>query len=118
MSGQTAMISIRTDKDLKESVGKILQSLGLDHSTVVNMLYRQIQLRKGIPFSIKIPENVSLWDMTKEEQETLLAKATTAAISDLHAKGLPVTFQDEKGLCRQYPDGRKEYIKLNDKKIS
>jgi len=82
------------------------------------MLYRQIQLRKEIPFPIKVPENNNFWDMTKEEQEALLAKATTTAISDLHAKGLPVTFQDEKGLCRQYPDGRKEYIKRNDKKIS
>lgn len=67
MVHQTAMLSIRMDKDLKESVGKILQSLGLDHSTVVNMLYREIQRTKEIPFSIKAPGNISLGDMVNEE---------------------------------------------------
>lgn len=77
MAQQTAMLSIRMDKDLKESVGEILHSMGLDHSTVVNMLYREIQRTKEIPFSIKAPGNISLGDMAKEGQEAFYGKVST-----------------------------------------
>lgn len=51
----TAIINVRTDKKLKEAVGRTLKKLGLDHSTAVNIFYRAIQREKGIPFDIKIP---------------------------------------------------------------
>ena len=44
---------------IKEEVGEILHNLGLNHSTVVNMLYHQIALLKGIPFSIRIPNKTT-----------------------------------------------------------
>ena len=59
MAEKTVNLNIRTNKNLKESVGEILRSMGLDHSTVVNMLYRQILLRKEIPFSIKVPNKLT-----------------------------------------------------------
>jgi DNA-damage-inducible protein J len=55
MAGKTVNLNIRTDKALKDSVEHILHRLGLNHSTVVNMLYRQISLRQEIPFAVKIP---------------------------------------------------------------
>jgi DNA-damage-inducible protein J len=55
MAGKTVNLNIRTNKALKDSVGHILHRLGLNHSIVVNMLYRQISLRNEIPFSIQIP---------------------------------------------------------------
>ena len=59
MAEKTVNLNIRTNKNLKESVGEILRSMGLDHSTVVNMLYRQILLRKEIPFTIKVPNKIT-----------------------------------------------------------
>lgn len=59
MAEKSVNLNIRTNKNLKESVGEILRSMGLDHSTVVNMLYRQILLRKEIPFSIKVPNKLT-----------------------------------------------------------
>ncbi len=58
-TGKTVNLNIRTDKELKESVGAILHELGLNHSSVVNLLYRQIQMRKEIPFNIKIPNEAT-----------------------------------------------------------
>jgi len=55
MATKNVNLNIRTNKELKETVGKILDELGLDHSTVVNMLYHQIELLQAIPFPIRIP---------------------------------------------------------------
>jgi DNA-damage-inducible protein J len=52
-------LNIRTNKALKEEVGKILHDLGLNHSIVINMLYHQISILKGIPFPIKIPNKTT-----------------------------------------------------------
>jgi DNA-damage-inducible protein J len=59
MSEKNVNLNIRTNEALKKEVGAILHSLGLNHSIVVNMLYRQISLLKGIPFPIKIPNKVT-----------------------------------------------------------
>lgn len=64
MAGKTVNLNIRTNKALKDSVESILHDLGLTHSTVINLLYRQISLRKEIPFSIQIPN--------KETQKAIL----------------------------------------------
>ena len=37
-------------------MGRILDDLGLDHSTVVNMLYHQIEMLQAIPFPVRIPD--------------------------------------------------------------
>jgi len=56
MSKKDVNLNIRTNKELKESVGRILDDLGLDHSTVVNMLYHQIEMLQAIPFPVRIPD--------------------------------------------------------------
>lgn len=55
MAGKTVNLNIRTNKALKDSVEDILHDLGLNHSTVINLLYRQIFLLKEIPFPIRMP---------------------------------------------------------------
>ena len=52
---KTANINIRTNVKLKKSVGNILHSLGLTHSSAVELYYRQILNLKRIPFSIEMP---------------------------------------------------------------
>lgn len=56
-------------------------------------------------------ETLDFFDMTTEEMEELLAKATREAIKNLHDKGIPSTHGDGKEVYRIYPDGRKEVIK-------
>jgi DNA-damage-inducible protein J len=59
MAGKTVNLNIRTNKALKDSVESILHDLGLNHSTVINLLYRQIFLLKEIPFPIKMPNKTT-----------------------------------------------------------
>ena len=60
MSGNTATLSIRTNKKLKEEVGIILNNLGLNHSTAINMFYHLVIATNGIPFDVKIPNKETL----------------------------------------------------------
>ena len=55
MEEKNVNLNIRTNKALKDEVGAILHNLGLNHSIVINMLYKQIAILKGLPFPVKIP---------------------------------------------------------------
>jgi DNA-damage-inducible protein J len=56
---QASTLSVRTDKDLKEKVEKILHELGLTHSTAINMYYRLILAKNGIPFEVRLPNKTT-----------------------------------------------------------
>ena len=47
-------LTVRTEKELKDKVGRILHELGLNHSTAINLFYRTVLDNKGIPFDLKI----------------------------------------------------------------
>lgn len=59
MEEKNVNLNIRTNKELKDEVSVILKELGLNHSIVVNMLYKQIALLKGLPFQVKIPNQLT-----------------------------------------------------------
>ena len=65
---QTATLSVRTNKGLKEKVGKISDPLGLNHSTAINMYYRLILAQRGIPFEVKLPNKTTLKAMEDLEK--------------------------------------------------
>lgn len=44
---------------LKEDVEKILSRLGLTVSETIHLLYRQIKLRRGLPFEVAIPNRLT-----------------------------------------------------------
>lgn len=69
MAGKTVNLNIRTNKALKDSVESILHDLGLTHSTVINLLYRQIFLLKEIPFPIKMPSKTTQKAIKELESE-------------------------------------------------
>ena len=46
---------IRIDSKVKEQAVAILNNLGLDMSSAVNIFLRQIVLRGGLPFTVDIP---------------------------------------------------------------
>jgi len=57
---RTANIQARMNGTLKNKAGKILNKLGLNHSEAINIYYRQIIIRNGIPFSLEIPNETTL----------------------------------------------------------
>ena len=57
---KTAMIRARVEDNLKKDVENILLSLGISPSEAINIFYSQIRLTRGIPFEVKIPNEVTL----------------------------------------------------------
>jgi len=52
---KTTTIRARIEPALKEEVETILSTLGLTASETIQLLYRQIKLRNGLPFAVEIP---------------------------------------------------------------
>ena len=52
---KTATIRARIEPALKTEVESILQKLGLTSSEAIQLLYRQIKLRRKLPFELSIP---------------------------------------------------------------
>ena len=57
---KTAMLRARIEPVLKEEVDSIFKKLGLSTSEAINIFYRQVKLRKGLPFQVIIPNELTL----------------------------------------------------------
>ena len=47
-----SVIQVRIDKALKDEVGEIFSSIGLDMSTAIRMFFQRCRAVKGIPFAL------------------------------------------------------------------
>jgi DNA-damage-inducible protein J len=56
---KTATIRTRIEPVLKSEVEAILAQLGLTASEAVHLLYRQIQLQRGLPFEVRLPNKLT-----------------------------------------------------------
>ena len=56
---KTATIRARIEPDLKNDVEKLFKTLGLSTTEAINLFYRQVKLRQGLPFSIAIPNKTT-----------------------------------------------------------
>lgn len=54
------MIRARVEPGLKVEVETILADLGLTASEAIHILYRQIKLQRGLPFDVRIPNEVTV----------------------------------------------------------
>jgi DNA-damage-inducible protein J len=52
----TTNINIRTDSELKAKAQAVLETVGLDMTTAINVYLHQIVYKKGIPFEISSPK--------------------------------------------------------------
>lgn len=53
---KTSNISARINPELKKSVDRIFNELGLTAAQAITLFYRQVELQQGLPFSIKLPQ--------------------------------------------------------------
>lgn len=53
------VVRARIEPELKQEVESILNELGLKTTDAINLLFRQIRLRRGIPFEICIPNEIT-----------------------------------------------------------
>jgi DNA-damage-inducible protein J len=52
---KTATIRARIEPDLKDDVEKLFKKMGLTTTEAINLFYRQVKLRNGLPFNVVIP---------------------------------------------------------------
>ncbi|AHF93633.1 XRE family transcriptional regulator [Opitutaceae bacterium TAV5] len=76
----TTQLRIRVPAARAKKVRRILERLGTDTTTTINMLFAQIELRKGLPFKV---------EQTDPETEELMAdpKALAAIRAAKSSKG-------------------------------
>ena len=75
---KSAVIRARTEPGLKLEVEKIFRQLGLTSTEAINLFFRQILLRKGLPFSVVIPNAVTLKTFKDTDKGKGIIKATSA----------------------------------------
>ena len=56
---RTVTVRARMTPDLKSEVEALLEKLGLTTTDAITMFFSQIRLRKGIPFSIEVPNKIT-----------------------------------------------------------
>jgi DNA-damage-inducible protein J len=49
-------VHTRIDADLKAEGDALLKQLGMTSAELIRMTYRQLVMRKGLPFDVKIPD--------------------------------------------------------------
>jgi DNA-damage-inducible protein J len=52
---KTEMIRARVDSKLKADAEAVLHELGLTASDAIRLFYKQLAMRKGLPFDVKLP---------------------------------------------------------------
>lgn len=73
MAAKSANLYARIEPQVKEQAEAILSSLGVSASSAVNMFYKQIVLRRGLPFDVKLPAS-KMPDISSMDVEELDAE--------------------------------------------
>ena len=73
MTQKSANIYARIEPDVKKEAEQILSSLGISASSAINMFYKQIILKKGIPFDISLVDSSKI-DVSRINEAELSAE--------------------------------------------
>ena len=65
-------VQVRVDEETKKQASILLEGLGLNLTDAINMFLKQVVLRRGIPFDISYPEDIS--NMNLEEINSIQDK--------------------------------------------
>lgn len=57
---KTAVISARIDPELKQRAEKVFQELGLTTTQAITLFYKQVELERGLPFAVRVPNEVTV----------------------------------------------------------
>lgn len=73
---KSAMVRARIEPDLKDKAEKVFRKLGLSASQAIGLFYKQVELRKGLPFSVVIPNETTqeTFESTDAERDLVVCK--------------------------------------------
>jgi len=56
---KTSTVRARIEPGLKQDVEELFKKIGLSTTEAINLFYRQVKLRNGLPFSVVIPNKTT-----------------------------------------------------------
>jgi DNA-damage-inducible protein J len=56
---KTASVRARIRPDLKRQADRVFEKLGLSTTQAITLFYKQVELRKGLPFDVAIPNRTT-----------------------------------------------------------
>jgi len=65
---KSAVIHARIEPETKSLAEHILEKLGVSPTEAIRMFYRQITLRRGLPFSVEIPNALTRSTLAKSRK--------------------------------------------------
>ena len=57
---KTAVISARIDPELKHGAEAVFRDLGLTATQAITLFYKQVELERGLPFMVRVPNDVTV----------------------------------------------------------
>ena len=87
MAAKTANVLARVEPEVKEQAEAIMAQLGIPASVVINMLYKQIIMRKAIPFPLMVVEVPKARDEMSDEE--FRKKLSTGLEQAERGEGIP-----------------------------
>ena len=74
---KAAAISARMDPELKRNAEKIFKKLGLTTTQAITIFYKQVELQRGLPFGIQIPNETTAQALEEARTRQNLANFNT-----------------------------------------
>ncbi|MDI6735905.1 MAG: type II toxin-antitoxin system RelB/DinJ family antitoxin [bacterium] len=56
---KSATVRARVESELKADVERVFGKIGISITEAINLFYRQVKLRNGLPFNVVIPNNTT-----------------------------------------------------------
>jgi DNA-damage-inducible protein J len=74
---KAAAISARMDPELKRNAEKIFKKLGLTTTQAITIFYKQVELQRGLPFGVQIPNETTTQALEEARTRQNLANFNT-----------------------------------------
>ena len=55
-----ARLNLSIDSELKQEVGEVLNEIGLDYTTAINLYFNKIRRDRKIPFELEVRKNLTV----------------------------------------------------------
>lgn len=73
-TGKTQMIHARIDPKLKRSVERVFSQIGISTTEAIRLFLRQVELHKGLPFPVRIPNEETVAAMKEASDPAMLRR--------------------------------------------
>ena len=78
---KAAVISARIDPELKRGAEEVFKELGLTATQAITLFYKQVELERGLPFAVRVPNDVTMAAL--EQARTCQELETFNTLDDL-----------------------------------